>query len=60
MNLLQGAELRPEVTGDSGDLQREEGQRPVFSEGDRELHTSGIYPDRGRSRRELDEWWKTT
>lgn len=43
--LLQGCELRPEVTCDSGDLQRKEGQRPVLSERDGELHTGGVYPD---------------
>ncbi len=44
--LLYGCELRPEVTGDGCNLQRKEGQRPVLSERDGELYTSGIHPER--------------
>lgn len=51
MYLLQSGELRPEVTGDGGDLQSEEGQRPVLSEGDGELNSSGIYPGRRKGGR---------
>lgn len=44
--LLEGTQLGPEVAGDGSDLQGQEGQRPVLSEGDGELHSSCIYPDR--------------
>lgn len=47
-------ERRPEVTGDGGDLQCQEGQRPVLSEGDGELHPSGVHP--GRRERERTGW----
>lgn len=36
----------PEVAGDGRDLQSQEGQRPVLSEGDGELHTGRIYPEK--------------
>lgn len=44
MYLLQRGELWPEVAGDGGHLQSQEGQGPVLSQGDGELHTSGVHP----------------
>lgn len=44
--LLECTQLGPEVARDGSDLERQEGQRPVLSEGDGELHTSCIHPER--------------
>lgn len=49
--LLQRGELWPEVAGDGGHLQSQEGQGPVLSEGDGELHTSGVHPGKGAAGR---------
>lgn len=43
MYLVGWPKLGSEVAGDGSDLQGKEGQRPVLSEGDGELHTRGVY-----------------
>lgn len=42
--LLQSADVGPQVPGDGGHLQGQEGQRPVLSQGDGELHPGGVHP----------------